>query len=267
MSQTHPPPTTPVNWLSPILKSQTGPESFTFQSWQNHSQEARPVRGKGFSKPESQLKFPKLGEIRDAEGILWDVRTDRSTKHGFHIFFGTPTFHEGGFLSGKLHLIATIDLIEFWIANCTKGHGVLYDLPAGRTTLKRLRRRLGFNFKDDIDEFWEDRIADLVLLSPAEFALKHGVSRAVVSDRSRKIFGRSARAVGWWRKPRFIAVLLSGQTLVRIGLKLGISCAHASRLRTNARQEYGTNRVNANLVSFRASLTLKGGDYNPPIAA
>jgi hypothetical protein len=44
----------------------------------------------------------------------------------------------------------------FWKANT-----VLFDLPAGRTTLKRVWRRLGFRYLDDLSEFWKSCIEDL----------------------------------------------------------------------------------------------------------
>jgi hypothetical protein len=265
-----PPRTTAINWLSPVLKHQTGADSFVFQSWQGHPREIRPLRGKGSCTPEARLKFPKRGEIGDIDGILWDVRDIRPTKHGFDIYYGTPAFHSCGSLSRKPRLIATSHLVEFWDANCTRGHGFLFDLPAGRTTLKRLRARLGFNFHDDTDAFWKDRIDDLRSLSGKEFAARHGVSRDLAVDWRCRFFGSTRRTSGWWRKPKVMAALLSGQTLCKIGRKLGISVSQVFRLRARARQESqeANNRVNPGLVSFRTFFeTAKTGDYEPPLAA
>src|ERR1039457_7077209 len=105
-----------------------------------------------------------LGHVRDVEGGLWDVREIRDTKYGFDLLFGSPAPCLGSYRGGLPRLIATQPLIDFWEANQTKHDGVLFDLPAGRTTLKRIRRRFGFNNLDDISEFWKERIEDLEAL-------------------------------------------------------------------------------------------------------
>jgi hypothetical protein len=183
------------------------------------------------------LRFPIQGEIIDVNGDWWDVRDVRSTTHGFDLCFGAPANDHGAFRGGLPRLIATKPLWDFWEANQTKGHGFLFDLPAGSTTLKRLRRRLGFNFHDDTREFWTDRIEDLDSLRPSEFAAKHGVGPLVVFDWRRKILGTRARPLGWWRKAKVRRILLSGLTLIAMGRKLGIGTSHASRLRERARLE------------------------------
>src|ERR1022692_1313838 len=66
---------------------------------------------------------------------------------------GEPEPRLGSYRGGLPRLIATQPLIDFWEANRTKRDGVLFDLPAGRTTLKRVRRHLGFHNLDDISEF------------------------------------------------------------------------------------------------------------------
>jgi hypothetical protein len=191
-----------------------------------------------FSKPEALRQFPKVGEIRDVDGHLWDVRDIRSTKYGFNLCYGTlandPIPYGGG---GLPRLIDTEALRDFWDANRTTHCGLLFDLPAGRTTLKRARKRLGFNFHDDTQEFWRDRMGDLELLPAREFAARHGVQRAVALDRRRGIFGTQTRATGWWRKPKFVKILLSDLTLTRAGRKLGISITHTKRLRDRVQQE------------------------------
>ncbi|MGD0499726.1 MAG: hypothetical protein ABSC23_14960 [Bryobacteraceae bacterium] len=89
---------------------------------------------------------PKIiGHVRDVEGGLWDVRQIRDTKHGFDLLFGSPVPRLGSYRGGLPRLIATRPLIDFGDANRTKHDGVLYDLPAGRSTLKRVRHRLGFH--------------------------------------------------------------------------------------------------------------------------
>ena len=70
------------------------------------------------------------------------------------------------------------------------------DLPAGRTTLKRLRRRLGFHYFEDKSEFWWDRIGDLETYSAREFAKLHDVDVQVVFDTRTKLLGHERAGAG-----------------------------------------------------------------------
>ena len=173
-------------------------------------------------------RFPVMGQVRDVDGDLWDIRDMRTTKHGFDLYFGTPENNHGAYRGGLARLIATQALCDFWEANQIRGHGFLFDLPAGATTLTRLRNRLGFNFRDDTREFWTARKEDLDSLRTSEFAARHGVNTEVAVDWRRKIIGIRARPIGWWRKPKFRKVLLAGLTLIEVGRKLGIGPATRS---------------------------------------
>jgi hypothetical protein len=183
------------------------------------------------------LKFPICGQVIDVNGDLWDVRDVRDTKYGFDLHFGTPANDHGAFRGGMPRLIATRSLRTFWEVNRTKGHGFLFDLPAGRTTLKRIRKRLGFNYNDDVTEFWTERIEDLESLPVREFAEMHGVVKKVAFERRLKMVGKRAREIGWWRKPRVRKILLSDVTLSEAGRKLGISTSQSKRLRDRAKQD------------------------------
>lgn len=178
-----------------------------------------------------------LGRVRDVEGVPWDVREIRDTKHGFDLLFGSPAPRLGSYRGGLPRLIATRPLMDFWEANRTKHDGVLYDLPAGRTTLKRLRHRFGFHYLDDLSEFWKERIEDLKALSTREFAMRHNVDFEVVSDAHARLLGRRARELDWWRKPRPLKILRSNITLREMAGKLGISISQAKRLRDRARRQ------------------------------
>jgi hypothetical protein len=181
-------------------------------------------------------KFPILGQVRDVEGGEWDVLDIRDTKHGFDLLFGSPR-PRVGYWGGPPRLIATQPLIDFWQANRTKHDGVLYDLPAGRTTLKRMRHRLGFHYLDDLSQFWKDRIEDLETLSAREFAMRHKVDVEVAIDTRRRLLGRRTRDPGWWRKARPLKILLSNISLSQMGRKLRISISQAKRLRDRARRQ------------------------------
>ncbi len=184
-------------------------------------------------------KYPIVGYVRDVNGDLWDIRDIRDTKHGFDLYFGTPAHNHGAYRGGLPRLITTIALRDFWSNNRTRGHGFLFDLPAGRTTLKRARKRLGVNYHNDLTEFWTDRIEDLGSLPISEFAARHGVNRKMVLERRARMIGRRARAIGWWREPEIRGILLSGLTLSQVGRTLDISISQAKRLRDQAKQEPG----------------------------
>ncbi len=249
----------------PAPKSRLGAAvGFTFQPSQDQLFPLPPLPGK------RSEKFPILGQIRDIAGTLRDVREIRPTKHGFDMYYGTPSSRRGASPGGKPHLIASIGLMEFWHENGTRGRGFLFDLPAGYSTLKSLRARLGFNFRDDTDAFWNARIGDLMSLSTTQFASRHDVTASAAAHWRYKIFGSITRPKGWWNTRKVVAVLVSGQRLAIIGKKLGISTSHAFRLRAQARRQIreGNNRVNPKLVSFRTFLkTPPTGASQPPLAA
>jgi hypothetical protein len=172
-----------------------------------------------------------LGQVVDVEGSLWDVRDIRDTKHGFDLLFGSPDSRLGSYRGGLPRLIATKPLIEYWDANRTKRGGVLYDLPAGRTTLKRVRHRFGFHVPNDTRDFYEEHMEDLRKLSAREFAARHDVDVHVACDTRRRLLGNRARPHGWWRTSGTLAILRSTITLREIGENLGISISQAHRLK------------------------------------
>jgi hypothetical protein len=172
--------------------------------------------------------------VRDVHGVNWDVRQIRATKHAFYLFFGSPSDDP---CCGLSRLIATRELRDFWDSNRTRHDGFLYDLPAGRSTLKRVRRRLQFNFRHDWARFWTDRLDDLKTISARDFAAKHGVEQLVVFDMRNKILGRRARQLGWWREPWIVETLLAKGTLRAAAEKLGIGTSHVKRLRDRALSE------------------------------
>jgi len=182
-------------------------------------------------------KYPVCGQVRDADNALWDVRDVRPTKHGFDIYYGSPDRAHDTHHGGPLRLIVTKALRDFWWDNRLESHGFLFDLPAGRTTLKRARNRLKFNHRDDVREFWTERIDDLATLPIGEFAAKHGVDKILAFDWRFRLVGQRARPLGWWRTPETLKILLSSMSLSQVGRELGIGISHAFRLRRRAKEE------------------------------
>ena len=188
-------------------------------------------------KPPWKLKYPVIGETRDVDGHLWYVRQVRETKHGFDLLFGSPESRVEPFPTRLPRLIPTQSLQNFWEANKTRHDSTLYDLPAGRSTLKRVRRRLGFNVEKDRSKYWKKHINDLRVLTAPQAAAKHEMNGCVVRHVRRKLLGKMTRETGWWREPRVVNILLSPVTLREMGQKLGIGTSQAWRLRGRALQE------------------------------
>lgn len=184
-----------------------------------------------------KYKFPILGQLRDVEGTVWDIRDVRPTKHGFDLMFGNKTLDHGPNWIGLPRLICTKELYDFWDQNRVKGEGFLFSLPAGRTTLKRLRKRYRFNFDNDVDKLWQDRLEDLKSMKPRDFAKKYEIKLSQAFDRRTQLLGRRARQLGWWRTSETIALLRSGLTLREIGEQLNISTSQVHRLRRRAEAE------------------------------
>jgi hypothetical protein len=176
-----------------------------------------------------------LGQIRDVHNDLWDVRDIRPAKHGFDILYGTPVYRLTYDSTGSPRLIVTKELAAYWHINRTKHDGVLFDLPAGRTTLKRARARMNFHYRRDVKQYWAEHVQDLAILPLHEAAARHNVDISVVRQRRREFLGPRARPLNWWRTPETLAILRSNITLREIGEKLGIGTTHAGRLRDRAR--------------------------------
>jgi hypothetical protein len=184
----------------------------------------------------AKRKYPVLGQVEDFQDDLWDVREIRDTKHGFEIMYGSPARPcAKGSPGGPRRLILTRELAAYWEANKTRHDGVLFDLPAGRTTLKRARARLGFHYLHDVKSYWTKHLHDLETLTPREVAARHNVDICVAFQRRRDFVGEIARPLDWWRTPETLVILRSNITLRETGEKLGIGTSHAKRLRDRAR--------------------------------
>ena len=183
---------------------------------------------------------PIYVQVEDVDGALWNVHDARATKHGFDLLFGFPVSRIES--SGLPRLIATKALRDYWEANRIKHNGTLFDLPAGRTTLKRARQRLGFNVPQDAARFWQLRLHDLRKLGTREFSVRHDVPQYTVKEMRLKLLGKWARESNWWREPEFLKVLRSDITLRETAKALGIGISHAKRLRDRLRLEDSARR-------------------------
>jgi hypothetical protein len=188
--------------------------------------------------PMSIFKREKRWEqVFDVDGSLWEVREARATKYGFDLLFGYPgNSHIPPKLIGPARLIDTPALVNFWETHRTE-EGYIYDLPAGRSTIKRARRRLKLNLREDRRNLWKKRATDLKTLATNEFAERYNVSSEVTNAWRYLFFGRSARPLDWWQHPEALAVLRNKELKLReIGVALKIGTSHANRLRARAAQ-------------------------------
>jgi hypothetical protein len=177
-----------------------------------------------------------LGHTVDVHGKPWDIFDSRETKHGFDLLFGRPESTDGRKIGGLPRLIATSELVDYWRRIRIRHDGSISGLPAGRTTLKRMRRRLGFDYFDDIDAFWKEHATELQQVGPRKFSTKHDITPEVAFEARFRVLGRTARQPSWWRTPENIEILQSHITYREKSEKLGISISHSKRLTDRVRK-------------------------------
>ena len=182
--------------------------------------------------------------IKDALGLEWDIKEARVTKYGFDVYYGKRKDCTGYDVGGPNRLIYTNELKAFWESCALKHDGTIFDLPAGRTTLKRARLALGFNWDKDSEKFWRKHKHELKTLTPREFETKHKhqeITGLRMSSWRLKIIGGKARPLGWWKEPEVLKLLLSEEkslNQVRAELKEQISTSQVFRLRLQAKSAY-----------------------------
>jgi hypothetical protein len=186
--------------------------------------------------------------IKDALGLEWDIKEARQTKYGFDLYYGKRKDPGPYEIGGPNRLIYTNELKAFWDKYSLRHDGTIFDLPAGRTTLKRARTALGFHWDKDSETFWRKHKSELNSLRPREFEEKceeKYKEQKITGDRMSfwrlKILGTRARPLGWWRKPEVLKLLLSEEkSLNQVRAELGgkISTSQVFRLRRRAKRSY-----------------------------
>jgi hypothetical protein len=191
-----------------------------------------------------RFRKSEIVTIKDALGLEWDIKEARPTKYGFDLYYGKRKDPDPYHIGGPNRLIYTNELKAFWEGCALRHDGTIYDLPAGRTTLKRARLALGFNWDRDSEKFWRKHKHDLSTLTPREFEEKHqnqAITGKRMSDWRLKILGAKARPLGWWKKPEVLKLLLSEDlslNQVRAVLKEKVSTSQVFRLRQRAKRAY-----------------------------
>ncbi len=180
-------------------------------------------------------KQATAARVKDFNKASWKVREIRPTKHGFDLYFGTPSETYFGPYRGSPRLIVTRALRDYWHANRTKNLRFFLDLPVSSSGLKLALRRLRFYHREDVKTFWKERAEDLASLPTREFAAKHGVDPAAAFEWRIKLV-RRGRPAGWWRTPQIRNALLSSMSLGEAGRELGIAISEVQRLRRLAKR-------------------------------
>lgn len=95
-----------------------------------------------------------IDQIRDYAGNLWDARESRPTPHGWPVLLGWPAGLQRGKGAGGPRVIVTRELAAYLKA--TRLAPGKIDLPLGRNAIKRLRKSLGLNWREDNNAWWDD---------------------------------------------------------------------------------------------------------------
>ncbi len=186
-----------------------------------------------FVPPITEIRWrQRYAQVHDVDGSLWNVHEARATKYGFDLLFGfvANTRITGKAAQRKPRLIATYELVAHWEAHRCEER-VIFDLPANRTAIKKLRRKLGLNFYKDRRALWQRRIDDLKTLNMHQFAERYNVDCVVAEDWRYRLVGRVARPAGWWKDPAVLEVLQSSLSTKEIAEKLNLCRDYAATLR------------------------------------
>lgn len=176
-----------------------------------------------------------IDQSRDLYGEPWDIRESRETTHGFCLLLGWPEGCRGkGY--GAPRIVPTKDLHGYWETRQLARDGSIYDLPASRTALKRIRQLMGLNYYVAQEQWWLERIEDLATLSGADFRRKHGSNIVTISQVHKSLFGRRQREPGWYLHPDAHLLLTGPLPHIVVAEKLNISVGASRRLRSILRR-------------------------------
>lgn len=171
-----------------------------------------------------------IGTTLDIWGDEWDVRERRETAYGFSVTIGWPhSLPRGKAGTGGPRVIVTPDLAAHLQA--VRDRPGAHGLPIGNTAVKRLRRLLGLDWRDDRAAWWAARADDLADLTVEEFGRRHGASAGAIINARHALFGPTLRPAGWWRAPDVQEIIHADRPRVLVAEELGISVGSLGRLR------------------------------------
>ena len=95
-----------------------------------------------------------LCQVKDVDGVLFDVREIRDTAHGWPVYIGWPADVQRGRGGCGPKVILTQELADYLkVTRITQSKN---DLPFGANVLKRLRAELGLNYYLDVADWWAE---------------------------------------------------------------------------------------------------------------
>ncbi len=171
--------------------------------------------------------------IVDAFGDRWFVVKSRATDHGFEIYEGRPVGYTGPM---KPSVIISQQLLDYLIANRHQIAAAI-DLPLSLTTIRKIRRIIGHGGDDqrqERDNWWRARLADLESLTVSDFCVRHRVSTRQVDharERFLQISKSRRRPEYWWQRGAERELILSNNPRAWIADKLGVSTDAVNRYR------------------------------------
>lgn len=168
-----------------------------------------------------------MDPVHDIFGQTWLVTEARETPLGFDVLVGRP--HPPSRQGATV--ILTDDLAEAIDAMRDTPADLDGVLPIGRTTIKRLRKAMGYHWRADRLDWYLDRLDDLATMTGVEFAQRHGVSEATASIWRNRLVGPRRRPAGWWRAPDVVATLTAPTSAAQAARALEISDGAVRRLR------------------------------------
>ncbi|MEI8371849.1 MAG: hypothetical protein WCJ35_03335 [Planctomycetota bacterium] len=171
-----------------------------------------------------------IGKVADVFGDSWDLRERRPTAYGWSVCLGWPHGQprgRGG--TGGPSIIVTRELLGY-LESVRETPGT-YDLPIGRTAIKRLRRLLGMDWFAENEAWWQERIEELSTMTLQKFAEKYGLSEGAVDLWRLRFFGRQLRPEGWWLKEPARELLGGDYPRTYVAQCLDVSLGTVGRLR------------------------------------
>jgi hypothetical protein len=121
--------------------------------------------------------------LTDCFGNRWRVAEARPTAHGWLLHLGRPILVDGSTARQGATAIPTPELRDHLAATVERPSET--DLPLSPPAVRRLRRMLGLMWRTYRRQWWQEREAELAVMTEERFAAKHGIAQSTVSMKLR----------------------------------------------------------------------------------
>jgi len=137
--------------------------------------------------------------------------------------------------AGRPGVILTPALVRYLERFRTNMKGI--DLPISPKVIVRLRGLLGHHKWREMQQWWEDRNADLKTLTYVEFSKRYGRTPSAASIHGSRLNGSRHRSKLWWTTPKALSVLASKKPDAEVAAALNMSRNSLRRLRASCRKQ------------------------------